>query len=118
MFHGYMTHGHVKLYPKDLVEKDLVVYDSPMRRYCIASKGMEYLGTIEKMAELLPVVTKRAVASERLASVFLYSFVAFTKKKRSSDLDHTEQHSQQNYQHDEAKHCHMHQFSCDLTVSV
>jgi predicted transcriptional regulator len=71
MFHAYMTHGQVKLYLNALIAKDLVLYDSLTRRYCTTFKGMEYLRTIERMAELLPVATKRAVASERLASAFL-----------------------------------------------
>ena len=71
MFHAYMTHGQVKLYLSELVTKDLVIYDSLTRKYCTTSKGMQYLETVERMAELLPIVTKRAVASERLASDFL-----------------------------------------------
>ena len=71
MFHAYMTHGQVKLYLNDLIEKNLVVYDSLTRRYCTTPKGMQYLATVEKMAELLPVATKRSVASERLASSYL-----------------------------------------------
>jgi predicted transcriptional regulator len=59
MFHAYMTHGQVKLYLNELVENTTT------------AKGMEYLATIGRMAELLPLETKRAVASDRLARAFL-----------------------------------------------
>jgi predicted transcriptional regulator len=71
MFHAYMTHGQVKLYLNELIEKDLVMHDSLTRRYMTTAKGIEYLATIERMAELLPVETKRAVASVRLARAYL-----------------------------------------------
>jgi predicted transcriptional regulator len=71
MFHAYMTHGQVKLYLNELVEKDLVMHDPLTRRYTTTAKGMEYLATIGRMAELLPLETKRAVASDRLARAFL-----------------------------------------------
>jgi predicted transcriptional regulator len=71
MFHAYMTHGQVKLYLAELIEKGLVSHDSLTRLYSTTSKGMDYLATIERMAELLPVATKRSAARERLATAFL-----------------------------------------------
>lgn len=70
MFHAYMTHGQVKLYLAELIEKGLVEHDTLERKYYATSKGMEYLATFEKMTELLPVITKRSVASERLAIAY------------------------------------------------
>jgi predicted transcriptional regulator len=71
MFHAYMTHGQVKSYLAELIDKGLVTYDSLTRLYSTTSKGIDYLATFERMAELLPVATKRATARERLTNSFL-----------------------------------------------
>ena len=71
MFHAYMTHGQVKSYLTELIDKGLVSYDSLTRLYSTTSKGMDYLATVERMAELLPLATKRVTARERLAASFL-----------------------------------------------
>jgi predicted transcriptional regulator len=65
MFHAYVTHKQVKFYLTELIDKGLVTFDSLTRLYCTTPKGLEYLATIERMAELLPVATRRSVASER-----------------------------------------------------
>jgi predicted transcriptional regulator len=70
MFHAYMTHGQVKLYLAELIEKGLVEHDSLERKYYATPKGMEYLATFEKITELLPVITKRSAASERIAMAY------------------------------------------------
>jgi predicted transcriptional regulator len=71
MFHAYMSHGQVKLYLSELIDKGLVVYDPLTRKYCTTSKGIEFQANYERMAELLTIVTKRSAASDRLASAFL-----------------------------------------------
>ncbi|HKU49806.1 MAG TPA: winged helix-turn-helix domain-containing protein [Nitrososphaera sp.] len=71
MFHAYMTHGQVKSYLAELIDKGLVTYDSLTRLYNTTSRGIDYLATFERMAELLPVATKRATARERLTNSFL-----------------------------------------------
>ena len=71
MFHAYMTHGQVKSYLTELIDKGLVSYDSLTRLYSTTSKGMDYLATVERMAELLPLATKRPTARERLAGSLL-----------------------------------------------
>ena len=70
MFHAYMTHGQVKLYLGELIDKGLIELDTFTRKYYTTARGMEYLATMEKLAEILPVVTRRSAASERLASAF------------------------------------------------
>jgi predicted transcriptional regulator len=71
MFHAYMTHGQVKSYLTELIDRGMVTFDQLTRLYSTTSKGMEYLATIERMAELLPLATKRSAASERIAGAFL-----------------------------------------------
>ena len=71
MFHAYMTHGQVKLYLNQLIEKGLVEHDKLERKFYTTPKGMEYLATFESMRQLLPLVTRRASPSDRLASAFL-----------------------------------------------
>lgn len=71
MFHAYMTHGQVKIYLNELIDKALIQHDTLERRYYTTPKGMEYLAAFEKMTELLPVATKRSTANARLASAFL-----------------------------------------------
>lgn len=71
MFHAYMTHGQVKIYLNQLIESGLVERDTLERKYYTTPKGMGYLAAFDSMTQLLPVVTKRSVAVERLATGFL-----------------------------------------------
>lgn len=71
MFHAYMTHGQVKIYLNQLIDNGLVEYDTLERRYYTTPKGLDYLAAFDRMTQLLPLVTKRSVAAERLASGFL-----------------------------------------------
>ncbi len=71
MFSAYMTHSQTKLYLNQLIATGLIDSDPLTRKFYTTPKGMEYLGTMCKMAELFPVNTKRSGARERLASSFL-----------------------------------------------
>lgn len=71
MFHAYMTHGQVKIYLNQLIKNGLVELDTLQRRYYTTPKGMDYLAAFDSMTQLLPVVTKRSVAVERLAGGFI-----------------------------------------------
>jgi predicted transcriptional regulator len=71
MFHAYMTHAQVKSYLAELINRGLVSYDSLTRLYSTTSKGIEYLATIERMGELLPIATRRSIARDRLTTSLL-----------------------------------------------
>lgn len=71
MFHAYMTHGQVKIYLDQLIAKGLVEHDTLERKYYTTPKGMDYLAAFDSMTQLLPLVTKRSVAAERMANGFL-----------------------------------------------
>lgn len=57
MFYGYLTHRQAKCYLGELVEQELLKSDT-QRRFFTTPTGMEYLLSLERISELLPMLTK------------------------------------------------------------
>jgi predicted transcriptional regulator len=64
MFHTYITHAQAKGYLGELIEKGLVETDTfNSKKYLATPKGIEYLGALERMSEMLAIETRRSVKS-------------------------------------------------------
>jgi predicted transcriptional regulator len=67
MFHAYLTHGQAKEYSQVLMESGLLEADSTsasMRQFRTTHKGIEYLAAMDRMAEMLPISTKRSAKNQ------------------------------------------------------
>jgi len=65
MFHAYLTHGQAREYSSMLMENGLLEVDEErgsMRQFRTTPKGLEYLAAIERMADILPIPTRRAAS--------------------------------------------------------
>jgi predicted transcriptional regulator len=63
MFHAYLTHSQAKEYTQSLIKNGLVEQDieaGSLRQFRTTPKGIEYLGAIERMSDMLAIETKRA----------------------------------------------------------
>ena len=72
MFNAYLTHGQAKEYSQLLMDSGLLEFDienGSIKQYRTTPKGIEYLAAIERMAEMLPIATRR---SARNPATFLF----------------------------------------------
>ena len=63
MFHAYLTHSQAKEYTQALMKSGLLEQDSEagsLRQFRTTPTGVEYLGAIEKMSDMLAIETRRA----------------------------------------------------------
>jgi predicted transcriptional regulator len=63
MFHAYLTHNQAREYTSTLIKSGLLELDigyGSLKQYRTTPKGIEYLGAIEKISDLLSLRTKRA----------------------------------------------------------
>lgn len=63
MFHAYLTHGQARAYSSMLMENGLVELDDQngsLKQFRTTPKGIEYLAAAERMADILPIPTRRA----------------------------------------------------------
>ncbi len=73
MFHAYLTHAQAKSYLGELIEKGLVETDIlNSKEYRATPKGMEYMVGLERMTEMLAVVTRKTVKISNNASAALF----------------------------------------------
>lgn len=71
MFHAYLTHTQAREYIQALIKSGLLELDTEsgsLKQYRTTPKGLEYLGVVEKISNLLSIETKRAAKS----SAFLF----------------------------------------------
>lgn len=68
MFHAYLSYVQAKAYLGQLVESGLVEHDSLQRKYFTTSKGIEYLATADRMAQMLALDIRSALPKENLVS--------------------------------------------------
>ena len=59
MFHAYLSHAQVKGYLGELIESNLIDYDTIDKKYQTTTKGLECLSGLETMSEILTLPTKR-----------------------------------------------------------
>src|SRR5437867_2501077 len=63
MFHAYLTHSQAKDYTQSLIKSDLLEHDieaGSLRQFRTTPKGVEYLGAVERMSDMLAIETRRA----------------------------------------------------------
>ena len=63
MFHAYLTHSQAKEYTQALTKSGLLEQDNEagsLRQFRTTSTGVEYLGAIERMSDMLAIETRRA----------------------------------------------------------
>lgn len=64
MFHAYLTHTQAKEYTQALISNGLMEQDiesGSLRQFRTTPKGIEYLGAVERMSDMLAIETRRAV---------------------------------------------------------
>jgi predicted transcriptional regulator len=63
MFHAYLTHSQAKEYTQALINSALLEQDveaGSLRQFRTTPKGVEYLGAVERMSDMLAIETRRA----------------------------------------------------------
>jgi predicted transcriptional regulator len=63
MFRAYLTHIQAKEYTKALIKSGLLEQDlesGSLRQFRTTPKGVEYLGAVERMSDMLAIETRRA----------------------------------------------------------
>lgn len=72
MFKAYTSHAQAKSYLGELLEQELIEFDSLERKYRASPKGLEYLNSMELISNMLTINTRRSVANKK--SVDIYQF--------------------------------------------
>jgi predicted transcriptional regulator len=63
MFHAYLTHSQAKEYTQSLMKTGLLEQDleaGSLRQFRTTPRGVEYLGAVERMSDMLAIETRRA----------------------------------------------------------
>jgi predicted transcriptional regulator len=63
MFHAYLTHCQAKEYTQSLIKNGLLELDveaGSLRQFRTTPKGVEYLGAVESISDMLAIETRRA----------------------------------------------------------
>jgi predicted transcriptional regulator len=63
MCKSYITYNQAKSYLGELIQSGLIEDDRLDRKFRTTQKGIEYLASLERMSELLPLETKRLLKS-------------------------------------------------------
>ncbi|HEX2014880.1 MAG TPA: winged helix-turn-helix domain-containing protein [Nitrososphaera sp.] len=67
MFHAYLTHCQARDYSNLLVENgllELVSNGGSIKQYRSTPRGLEFLAAVERMTEILPIPTRRAINAD------------------------------------------------------
>ena len=64
MCNTYLTYHQTKAYLRELIQTGLVEDDHLDRKFWTTEKGLEYIANVERISELLPIETKRAIKSK------------------------------------------------------
>jgi predicted transcriptional regulator len=59
MFRAYASHAQAKSYLGTLIENGYVDYDPIERKYMTTPQGLEYLGVVHNLADILRIETRR-----------------------------------------------------------
>lgn len=61
MFRAYASHSQARDYLALLIDKGHVEYDVLERKYRTTPRGLEYLGAVHDLSEILRIETRRSV---------------------------------------------------------